>query len=166
MAMRSIPLENRYRIRDPKNFYAAMRADIELLHKNRRYVSMTTLIFCCMDALAAGPGNATKGKFESFVSANFPDLASAIERTFAENGTKHLYEAFRNGFAHLRAPKPSYAICEDHELGGDWVAVVSVDGLTMNALNVDRLAREFLAVLDGLESAQGTPPEILGRLSL
>jgi hypothetical protein len=63
--VRKLPPENFYNIRDPKHFYAAMRADVELLLANRRYLSLTTMIVCCLDALAADRGAATRGKFEN-----------------------------------------------------------------------------------------------------
>ena len=74
---------NFYRIRDPKNFYAAMRADIELLRSSRRYLSLTTVIVCCLDALAAGSGEATRGKFEKFAKTHFPDLCATLEAVCA-----------------------------------------------------------------------------------
>src|SRR2546430_10749891 len=66
--VRKLSPEGFYQIRDPKNFHAAMRADVELLLSKRAYLSLTTVIVCCLDALAAGSGKATRGKFESFVT--------------------------------------------------------------------------------------------------
>jgi hypothetical protein len=150
---RKIPADKFYRIRDPKNFYAAMRSDIELLHKHRAYLSLTTVIFCCLDALAAGSGKASSGKFATFVSKHFPDLIVDIEQAcHGKKGTAILYDSFRSGFAHLRGPKPAFAIAEDHELEGHWVRLVQTsESETLVALNVDRLTREFLKILGSLE---------------
>jgi len=66
-------------------------------------------------------------------------------------GGKILYEEFRNGFAHLRGPKSKFAIAEDRELGGVWADTVEVDVVgQFVAINIDRLAKEFLIVLDQL----------------
>jgi hypothetical protein len=77
--VRKLPPDTFYRIREPQNFRAAMRSDVELLRSHRAYVSLTTVIVCCLDALAAGPGEATRGKFEKFVTAHFPELCKALE---------------------------------------------------------------------------------------
>jgi hypothetical protein len=152
--IRQIPADKFYRIRDPKNFYSAMRHDVKLLHKHRAYVSLATVVVCCLDALGAGSGRATKGKFEAFVSRQFPSLVSDIEKACpGRKGPVILHDGFRNGFAHLRAPKPTFAIAEDHELEGQWVGLIQTnESGPLLALNVDRLTREFLTVLDRLES--------------
>jgi hypothetical protein len=77
--VRKLSPEGFYKIRDPKNFHAAMRADVELLLSKRAYLSLTTVIMCCLDALAAGSGRATRGKFERFVTKHFHDLCTALE---------------------------------------------------------------------------------------
>src|SRR5437899_1119946 len=68
-----------YRIRSPKNFYAAMRADVQLLLENERYLALTTVIMCCLDALAADPGDAGRGKFGSFMERHFPELCTLLD---------------------------------------------------------------------------------------
>jgi hypothetical protein len=149
-----------YRIRARENFYAAMRADVQLLAKHRAYVSLTTVIVCCLDALAAGPGKATRGKFNTFVANHFPGLCADLERAFPRRaGADTLYDGFRNGFAHLRAPKSRFAIAEDHELDGAFAGEIEVDGVgSLVALNVDRLARDFLALLNQLDMGTGNSP--------
>lgn len=131
-----------------------MRSDVKLLHSNRAYVSMTTVIVCCLDALAAGSGRATSGKFEAFVERHFPDLCHALSAICnRKKGASVLYDNYRNGFAHLRGPKDKFAIAEDNELGGSWADRIEVDGAgQFVAINVDRLANEFLTLLDQLEA--------------
>jgi hypothetical protein len=41
---------------------------------------------------------------------------AVTQRDLLFTGPFVLYEEFRNGFAHLRGPKPSCAIAESHEL--------------------------------------------------
>jgi hypothetical protein len=151
MNVRRLPPETYYRIRDPKNFYSAMRSDVHLLLKS--YLSLTTVIVCCLDALAAGSGEATRPKFEAFVTRHLPDLCTDLEKARpGKKGAATLYDGFRNGFAHLRGPKREFAIAEDLELDGAWADQVEVDNVgSFVALNVDRLAREFLMLLDRLE---------------
>jgi hypothetical protein len=146
---RKIPSKDVYLIRDPRNFHDAMRSDIKLLHDNRAYVSMTTIIMCCLDALAAGPGKATRGKFEAFVLKHFSDLCHALSTAYpGGKGEAILYDNYRNGFAHLRGPKQKFAIAEDHELSGSWVEMIEVDGVgQLVAINVDRLSKEFQELL-------------------
>ena len=151
--VRKLPPKTFYRIRDPKNFHAAMRTDVELMHSKRAYVSMATIIVCCLDALAAGNGRATSGKFESFVTKHFPDLCHELSRVCpGKNGAKLPYDNYRNGFAHLRSPKEKFAIAEDDELDGDWAGRIEIDGIgQLVAINVDRLAKKFLELLHQLD---------------
>ena len=151
--IKRIPADDWYSVRDPKHFYAAMRSDVQLLLTHRAYLSLTTIIFCCIDAIAAGSGKATRDKFGSFVARHFPDLLGEIERASpGRKGTEVLYAEFRNGFAHLRAPKPKFAIAEDHELDGQWAGLIeTTGGIRVLALNVDRLAREFLTMMEQLD---------------
>src|SRR5437016_8451910 len=135
-----------YHIRDPKNFYAAMRDDVELLLKNKRYLALTTVIMCCLDALSAGSGDADRGKFERFIKKHFPDLCSLLDSVWPGRGANVLYDKFRNGFAHNRGPKPNFVIVEDHEVEGDWAGrFPSLDGQPVG-IDVDRLAKEFLTL--------------------
>ncbi len=150
--VRKLPVNTYYRIRDPKNLYAAMRADVALLLTNRAYLSLTTVILCCLDALAAGTGKATPGKFKSFVTQHFSNLCVALEAVCpGEKGAAVLYDRFRNGFAHLRGPKWGFAIAVDHELGGEWADRVEVNGSKLITINVDRLAKEFLMLVNRID---------------
>ncbi len=141
-----------YRIRSPKNFYAAMRADVQLLLENERYLALTTVIMCCLDALAADPGDAGRGKFGSFMERHFPELCTLLDSVCpGRRGTDVLYDKFRNGFAHNRGPKSNFVIVEDHEVEGHWAGrFPDLDGKPVG-INVDRLAKEFLKLLDQLE---------------
>jgi hypothetical protein len=79
-------------------------------------------------------------------------LLTALESVCpGRKGGGILYDEFRNGFAHLRGPKSKFAIAEDHELSGDWADMVEVNaGGQFVAINIDRLAGEFLRVLGQL----------------
>jgi hypothetical protein len=149
---RRIPKDAWYTINDPKNFYAAMAADVRLLFEHRAYLSLTTIIVCCLDALAAEKADASKPRFSRFVVHHFPGLIAEIERVCpGKPGATLLYEQFRNGFAHLRAPKSCCAIAEDHELEGHWADLIEVPGRApMLAINVDRFAKDFLALVERL----------------
>lgn len=147
--VKTLPSNDCYQIRDPKNFHTAMRDDVELLRSSRAYVSMTTVIMCCLDALAAESGKATRGKFEAFVLKHFHGLCRELSAACPDKkGEALLYDNYRNGFAHLRGPKQKFAIAVDHELGGSWADLIEVDGVgQLVAINVDRLAKEFLELL-------------------
>ena len=52
----------------------------------------------------------------------------------------------------MRVPKGKFAIVEDHELDGVFADKIEVDGGgSYVALNIDRLTKEFLMLLDQLE---------------
>jgi hypothetical protein len=146
--------ENVYRIRAPKNFCAAMRDDVQLLLQNKRYLALK-VIMCCIDALTAGAGDADRGKFERFMERHFSDLCTLLDPVWpGRKGANVLYDKFRNGFAHSRGPKPNFLIAADHEVQGDWAGrFPDFDGQPVG-INVDRLAKEFLTLLDQLERSQ------------
>jgi len=149
---KQLQTKTHYRIRDPNNFYTEMHRDVSLLMDKQAYVSLTTVIVCGLDALAAGDGSANRNKFEQFVMRHFPDLCKKLTKTCpGKVGAKLLYDKFRNGFAHLRGPKSGFAIAQDNELGGRWAERVKIgDSEPLVALNVDRFAREFLRLLNQL----------------
>jgi hypothetical protein len=66
-----------------------------------------------------------------------------------------MYEGFRNGFAHSRAPNVHFAIADDRDFTG-WAAWVKIGERRGVAPNIDRLAREFLTLLDKCESSNRT----------
>ena len=144
-----------YEIKAPENYLRAMREDVALLKQHKKYLSLTTIVLCCLDALGAGPHKATDKTFAAFVQRHFPQLDADLGRLCpGKAGALTLYHRFRNGFAHERSPNKSFAIAEDHEIGGSWVSKIDVDGKIAIALNVDRLTREFLVLLDSLEKSQ------------
>jgi len=97
--------------------------------------------------LAADSKGAKKWKFENFVKKHFPGLCTALKSVCppSREGSRILYEEFRNGFVHQRGPNSGYAIAEDHECSGAW-ADTDVKGKYV-AINIDRLAKEFLKLL-------------------
>jgi len=154
--LRDFPLPGPvHRIRDPKNFYADMRADVALLLEHKRYLALTTVIMCCLDALAAdsdGSGKSENKKFERFMKKHFHELCALLDPVSQNRGgARILYDNFRNGFAHNRGPKLNFVIAEDSEVDHDWAGrFPGLNGQPVG-INVDRLATEFLALLDRFE---------------
>jgi hypothetical protein len=134
-----------YRIRAPENFYAAMRADVKLLLENKRYLALTTVIMCCLDALAADGGGAGRGKFGRLMKMHFPDLCMLLDPVCpGRKGTDVLYDKFRNGFAHTRGPKSNFVVAENHEVEGDWAGrFPDLDGKPVG-INVDPASERVL----------------------
>ena len=152
--IRQIPNVQFYNIHDQNNFYNAMRKDVQLLLDNKAYLSLATVVVCCLDALAAGSGYAGRAKFIAFVEQHFPQLCTELHATYPRrDGADTLYREYRNGFAHIRSPRPKFAIVENYEIDGAWAEEFAINGMgTFVGLNVDRLGREFLLLLDKLES--------------
>lgn len=148
-----LPSSSYYSIRAAENFYRDMRHDVELLRDHGRHTTCTTVILSCLDALAAGPGEASARTFAKFVRHHFPELCADLDGTVkGKSGANVLYDRFRNGFAHLRGPKSAFAIADNAELDGRWAGELEVDGKgTFVAINVERLTSEFLSLIDRLE---------------
>ncbi len=151
---KKLPLGAFHDIRKPENRLATMRRDVNLLRDNDAYTTCTTVVLCYLDALAAGRGKATSGKFEAFVKRHFPELCSELKSVVPgrRSGEKILYDEFRNGFAHLFGPESGYAIGDDRELEGRYADKVEIDGRgTFVAVNADRLISDFLRVVKALQ---------------
>jgi hypothetical protein len=136
-------------LQDPKVRYPAMADDLELLHDNKRFVSCAILMLCFIDALAAGRGKATSGKFVMFVKENLSDFSSALAslRPKKQAG-KILYDSYRNKLAHLFRLESDFLLCENHEIGGEYAAEVEIDGRTpCIGINIDRLVTDFVTWL-------------------
>lgn len=129
-----------------------MHHDVKLLHDKSAYVTCTLVILCCIDALAAGKGKSTRGKYEVFAKKHFPELCADLDNIVCrKSGEKALYDFFRNGFAHLFAPEPGFAIAEDHELDSRYAGRLEFEGVGERvAINVDRLAGDFLRLIESL----------------
>lgn len=150
---KKLPGSAYYSIRAPQNFYRDMRGDVELLNQHQRFSACITVILSCIDALAAGQGQATRGKFVALVEREFPDLCRALDPTVrSRSGAAVLYEQFRNGYAHLRGPKSGFAIADNQELDGAWAGRLELEGKgEFVAMNVERLVLHFLALVSRLE---------------
>lgn len=149
--MKTLPKCSFFDITDPKNFYAAMHRDVKLLYQHPAFTSCTTLILCFLDALAAKGGKNTRGKFEKYVNSKFPDLCSELRASThgskGKSGALIIYEQYRNGLAHLRAPKSGFAISRNDELNGRFAGKINCQGSgSFVAINVDRLVKQFLAL--------------------
>ena len=151
--MIKISLPASYSIKAPEHFYAVMSSDVALLRDQGSYETCTTVILCCIDALAAGPGDANPNKFRTFVNEHFPALCAELNGAVpGKSGADVLYDKFRNGFAHLRGPKFGFAIANDGELEGHYATEVEVEGKGRHvAINVDRLINDFRKVVADLE---------------
>ena len=92
----------------------------------------------------------------AFVERHFPELCEDLQRLVpSKRGAETLYGKYRNGFGHLRTPKLGFAIAEDHEVGGRYADEIEMEGNgTFVGLNVDRLIKEFLVLLDQLQTKQ------------
>jgi len=154
---KKLPKSAFFNIKTPKNLYSTMHHDVKLLYDRRAYVTCTMVILCCIDALAASKGNATSGKFGAFVRKHFPELCADLDGTVrGKSGEMILYDFFRNGFAHLFTPKPGFLIAEVEELEGRYAGRLEFGGVgKFIAINADRLARDFLRLIESLKKEAG-----------
>lgn len=151
--VKRLPRSAHYSIKAPRHLFRDMRRDVALLRKHGRYVSCTTIVLCCLDALAADSGGATRGKFVAFVQRHFSVLCAELRKATGRPGAEVLYAEYRNGMAHLRGPRSGFAIAEDHEVDGSYARHLHFDGVgTFVAINVDRLIRDFVILTRTLES--------------
>jgi hypothetical protein len=134
---------------DRKKQAAAMAAAVRLNHSKKLYTATMVLIVCYIDALAGG----TQRKYLSFLRRYFADLCAELKPEL-------FYDRYRNGMAHLFRPKAGFGLAENHELKGNYYGPLLLDpsiggkGQRIYVINVDRLAKDFLAAADAI--AAGT----------
>ena len=105
--------------------------------KEKSFSPILCLVTCYIDALSGGK----RWLYLAALESDFPDLCAAMD-------AEVFYEKYRNGIVHEFSPKKGYAIAEDHELKGAYVAEVDIepDGpKNLIALNIERLAKDFIA---------------------
>jgi hypothetical protein len=146
---KKISLPASYRIKAPEHFYTVMGRDVALLRDKGSFETCTTVILCCIDAIAAEPGDADPKKFGAFVKKHFATLCAELDGAVpGMSGAEVLYKKYRNGFAHLRGPKSGFAIANDSELEGRYATNVEIMGRgTWVANNVDRFINDFIRVV-------------------
>ena len=152
--VKKLPSTAYYGIRAPGNWYRDMRQDVELLRKHDRFSTCITVILSCLDALAAGTGIASSGKFERFVKQHLPALCADLDGTVTgKSGAHVLYDMFRNGFAHTRGPKSGFATGDNSELEGHWAGILDVEGKgRLVAINAILFIDAFLRLITDLEN--------------
>jgi len=153
MMTKKLPKSAYFSIKAPRNLYPAMRRDVQLLREHTSWTTCVTVVLCCIDAIAAGAGDASPSKFKRFVERHLGALCTELTGSVrGKSGSDVLYDKFRNGFAHLRGPKSGFAIAENHELDGRYAGRLEVDGVgTFVAINVERLVNDFVRVVEDIE---------------
>ena len=112
----------------------------------RQYVGLACLLCCYLDATAARGGEATRGKFVRFLYRNFKQLCAGLKEPRLD-GAEVFYKYYRSGMVHtFFSRKRKYAIAEDDERDGAYVGSLTVNGVTLTAVNIDRLYRDFRAL--------------------
>ncbi len=105
--------------------------------KEKSFSAVLCLVACYIDGLSGG----NKWFFLATLKRDFPDLCAAMN-------AEAFYAKYRNGIVHAFTPKQGYAIAEDHEVRGAYLALVDIEpGGPKNliALNIERLAKDFIA---------------------
>jgi pyrroline-5-carboxylate reductase len=79
---KKLPRSAYYSIRAPENFYRDMREDVELLREHQRFSACLTVVWSCIDALAAGSGSggALVAINQERLIAQFLTVVSSLER--------------------------------------------------------------------------------------
>jgi hypothetical protein len=141
--MKDIPADHFMNLSDRPRVAATMARAVRLVYNARIYTATMSLIASYVDALAGGD----KDKCVKFLEEQFPELCSEL-KTAEKSGGLVFYEKFRSGMVHLNSPKLGFALLEEHEADGKYVADVRVGGMEMRGINVDRLVKEFIKLAD------------------
>ena len=139
---------------DPATRYGSMVRALKALYNaphQREYLAIACLLVCYLDAAAARGGKSTRDGYLAFLQNNFRELCKRLDPKGGNDlraGAAVFLNHFRNGFVHtFFARTARYAIAEDREVGGAYVAEVLPPGRSapVIAINIDRLYRDFIA---------------------
>jgi hypothetical protein len=137
---------------DPAFRLAMMRRSVAaLLGEGSLWYPLLNVIATYIDGLASGPKGGTKAAYLQYLANNLPGLNAAV-------GAQSFYDNFRNAAVHEFSLKPGFAIGRDFGMPGIYASVQQVPdvpGKTL-VLNIDLLAKEFLAHLDSLLAKHAT----------
>jgi hypothetical protein len=140
---KEIPKEGFMNIGDLKVLAEELRRSIQINHKNRCYIAALCIIACSIHRFAGG--NIKKGEQREYycgiLEKYFPELCKKLPAS-------EFYKIYRHGIVKAFSPLRGYAMCEDHELDGEYIGVVRIQGQSKDriGLNMDRLTNDFIAM--------------------
>jgi hypothetical protein len=98
--------------------------------------------------LVKPPKNQVRERYTAYLEAHFPDLCQALGG--GATGAEAFYDNFRVKAAHEFAVNPPFALERGQPMEGAYAEKVLAETKECTALNIDRLADDFLKHLDGL----------------
>ena len=125
-----------------------MRKNIEALCRDAEsdpdlWFPVVRDIVANIDGLARPPGGNVSATVNAYLVRHFPNLCDAIGPNRAE-GAKTFTNHFRHKGIHEFAPLPPFAIGRGTP-DGPYMSEAVIGRTTWRVLNVDRLARDFVA---------------------
>jgi hypothetical protein len=138
---------------DPTFRLTMMRRSVTaLLNDGALWYPLLNVIATYIDGLANGPKGGTKAAYLQYVGANLPTLDAAV-------GAQVFYDNFRNAAVHEFGLKPGFGIGRDSGMPGVYANKQQIHGVPGDilVLNIDMLAKEFLAHIDDLLSKHVPP---------
>lgn len=140
-----IPKQNFVDLRDRRVLADELKQSVQLCHKDGRYVTVLCIIVCGIDAFASGEKSAFAHKrdFLRILEKHFPEMCRKL-------GSRKFYDRYRNGMVHHYHPMKGYVLGQDHDLGGEYVAELEIEGRpgTRTSINMDRLTQDFIKLCE------------------
>ena len=134
-------------VSNPEVRYREMSRALDILYRAepRAYTALACLISCYIDALVGGK----KAAYLKFLESNFRQLCAALNHAHGKlKGSEVFYKFYRSNMVHNFFPRSSrFALAENYELRGKYVAECEAESHTVLALNMDRLYRDVRALL-------------------
>lgn len=153
--MRTISASDITDLSSPRFRLDMMRKTVILVRdQGELWLPLLLIIGEFIDGLAKPPRNEVKKRYTAYLEAHFPDLCQALGGGAAGAGT--FYNNFRVKATHEFAVNPPFGIARDQSMKGVYAEEVLLEttGEKFTALNVDRLAADFLKHLDAIASFQ------------
>jgi hypothetical protein len=133
-----------------------LKNSVQVCYKESRYVAVLCIIVCGIDALASGNKDlgltAHKKIYLKILEKHFPGLCEKL-------GARNFYDRYRSGMVHHFHPMKGYIMSQDHDLNGQYVAEVEIEGRpgTRISINMDRLIQDFIRLCDYVISGNPVP---------
>ena len=151
---KTIPRKDFVNLKDRRVLAEELKESVELCAQKGRYVTVLCIIVCGIDALAGGDKTvaAHRRDYRLILEKHFPALCEKL-------GARKFYDRYRNGMVHHFHPMAGYLLGEDHELDGQYVAALEIEGRpgTRTAINIERLAKDFLRLCDHVIAGNPIP---------
>ena len=140
--MKEISIKDIVNPKDKNVVKRAMINPVKRALERKEFMAVLCLVCCFIDGIL---GDGSEERYKKKLPIFFPTLCNEIKPSI-------FYDKYRCGIVHNFAIRSGYGIAENHEINGKYVEEMRIKetGKTMIFLNIERLASDFIKMVDKL----------------